>query len=352
MSIETRSPSRRVLLAAVAAAPAVRLLVPDAASASEVGLPAYLPVPAGSAGPPLNADGYYVGRIKGDLHWVTDGFCQAMFLSTRDGVVLVDAPPTIGGNLQRAIDSVTLPAGRPSRVTHLVYSHSHADHIGAASLFGRKVERIAHAETRQLLREAGDPNRPLPTTTFEDRFVLRVGGEQLVLSYHGPNHSPDNILIHAPAQSTLMAVDVLYPGWVPFKNLGVSQDIAGWKRMHDVIMSEPWTTFVGGHLGRLGTRADGQVQRHYVADLEHSVRETLRTLDPTPFFDEYGPQGNGWAIFKGYLNEAATQAARPVIDKYAGKLGAVDVFTPDNAFAMLEYLRIDVGLLGPFAVRP
>ncbi|MBB5867566.1 glyoxylase-like metal-dependent hydrolase (beta-lactamase superfamily II) [Allocatelliglobosispora scoriae] len=348
--------SRRTFLGVVAAAaavPSVGILLPGAAHAQPpAGLPDYLPIPAGAAGPALNADGYHVGRINGHLHWVTDGFYQAMFLSTRSGVVLVDAPPTIGHNLLRAIEEVTRANGRPRRVTHLVYSHSHADHIGAADIFGPHVERIAHAETRRLLRVARDPHRPDPTVTFEDRYVLRVGGERLELDYHGPNHSPDNIFIYAPDHATLMVVDVLYPGWVPFKNLAVSHEVPAWVRMHRVAMDYPWTTLVGGHLGRLGVRADGDVQRHYIADLEASARSTLASLDPTPFFEKYSPSGNSWAVFKAYLDEAARLAAAPVVAKYAGKLAAVDVFTVDNAFAMIESVRIDLGVLGPFGIRP
>jgi hypothetical protein len=37
---------------------------------------------------------------------------------------------------------------------------------------------------------------------------------------------------------------------------------------------------------------------------------------------------------------------------YAGKLAAVDVFTVDKAFAMLESQRVDAGVLGPFGIRP
>ncbi len=55
---------------------------------------------------------------------MTDSFYTVMFLTTNDGVVLVDAPPTIGHNLLRAIGAVTQANGRPSQVTHLVYSHS------------------------------------------------------------------------------------------------------------------------------------------------------------------------------------------------------------------------------------
>jgi glyoxylase-like metal-dependent hydrolase (beta-lactamase superfamily II) len=91
--------------------------------------------------------------------------------------------------------------------------------------------------------------------------VLRVGREQPHLAYHGPNHSPDNIFIYAPDHATLMVVDVLYPGWVPFKNLAVSQEIPGCFRAHRVAMDDPWTILVGGHLGRLGTRADADIQQ-------------------------------------------------------------------------------------------
>jgi hypothetical protein len=78
----------------------------------------------------------------------------------------------------------------------------------------------------------------------------------------------------------------------------------------------------------------------------------MASLDPTPFFQKYGPSGNAWAIFKTYLDAAAQQAAEPVVDKYIGKLGGVDVFTVDNAFALFESRRIDAGTLGPFGIRP
>ncbi|MDT5026202.1 MAG: hypothetical protein QOE61_2628, partial [Micromonosporaceae bacterium] len=165
----------------------------------------------------------------------------------------MDAPPTIGRNLLRAIEDVARANHRPSRVTHLVYSHSHADHIGAASIFGSDVTRIAHSETKRLLKAARDANRPLPNITFDERYELYVGGERLELSYHGPNHSPDNIFIHVPSVAALMVVDILFPGWVPFKNLAESQGIPGWIAAHDAMLATPWRALIGGHLGRLGT---------------------------------------------------------------------------------------------------
>ena len=357
-------PSRRGFLgraALVAAAPAAAAilgptLIPASAAqadAAPVGdLPTFAPVPPSSFGPALNADGYFVGPIRDNLYWVTDGFYQSMFLATAHGVVVVDAPPTIGHNLLRAIKQVTAKTGTPSTVTHLVYSHFHADHIGASSIFGDDVIRVGHVQNQRLLREAGDPNRPAPTLTFKERHVLEFGKDRLELAYHGPNHTPDNIFIYAPRHRTLMVVDVIFPGWVPFKNLAVSQDIPAWVRAHDITMDYRWTTLVGGHLGRLGVRADGDLQRQYIRDLDASAKQTLATLDPTPFFQKYGPSGNAWAIFKTYLDAAAGLAAAPVVDKYLGKLAGADVFTVDNAFAMFESLRIDAGALGPFGIRP
>ena len=341
--------NRRAFLAAAAAAVAAptAFAVLGAASPASASaapgcpLPGYAPVPPSALGPALNTDGYFAGQINGNLYWVTDSFYQAMFLTTRDGVVLVDAPPTIGHNLLRAIEAITSANGMPSTVTHMVYSHSHADHIGASSLFGGDVVRIGHIENLRLLLRDDDPNRPPPTVTFEDRYVLEVGGEVLELAYHGPNQTPDNIFIHAPAQRTLMVVDILFPGWVPFKSLGIAQDVA---------MSYPWTTLVGGHLGRLGTRADGLTQIQYVADLQASTRAAIASVDPTPYFHQYAP--NAWAIFKAYLDAVSTQAANPVIAKYTGVLAAADVYTFLNAAAMLDSLRVDTGDLGPFGDHP
>src|SRR6266566_5204440 len=147
-------------------------LASTASAANADNLPDFAPVPAEAFGPTLNADGYFVGQIGGNLYWVTDSVYQAMFLTTREGVVLVDAPPTIGHNLLRAIASVTHASGMPSKVTHLVYSHSHADHIGASALFGPDVLRIGHRENRRLLLRDNDPNRPPPSVTFDKRYVL------------------------------------------------------------------------------------------------------------------------------------------------------------------------------------
>jgi glyoxylase-like metal-dependent hydrolase (beta-lactamase superfamily II) len=83
-----------------------------------------------------------VKEIRDGLFWVTDGAYNTMFLVTDEGVVAIDAPPTIGTNYLKAISEVT---NKP--ITHVIYSHAYIDHIGAAGMFPENAVIIAQEET-------------------------------------------------------------------------------------------------------------------------------------------------------------------------------------------------------------
>ncbi len=310
-------------------------------------LPDYAPIPQSALGPALNDQGYYVGRVERNLYWVTDGLYNSAFLATRDGVVLFDAPPTIGHNLRRAVDQITAADGVPNTVTHLVYSHHHADHAGAAFLFGGDVTRIGHDETRRLLLRDNDPARPAPEVTFADRYTLQAGGERVELAWHGPNHSPDNIYIHFPGHDTLMLIDIVNAGWVPVYNTNLSDDVIGYMAAPAIALDYPWTHFISGHLGRLATHDDVAVHQAYIADIEASAREALATVNPVPYFVAGGE--NAWAGVSGYLDAVTERAAAPIVAKYTGVLAAADIeiFTRTTTFAIMQSLRLDRGPSAP-----
>jgi glyoxylase-like metal-dependent hydrolase (beta-lactamase superfamily II) len=305
-------------------------------------LPDYAPVPPSALGPAVNEQGYYVGRVERNLYWVTEGVYQCAFLTTTDGVVLFDAPPTIGHNIQRAIDEIASANGVSNKVTHIVHSHHHADHVGASSLFGSDVVRIGHEENRRLLLRDNDPARPAPEETFQDRRTLEIGGERIELAWHGANHSPDNSLMYFPDHDTLMMVDIVNAGWVPVYNLNLTEDRVGYVAMPGHALSYEWKHLISGHLGRLGTRDDVELHQQYIEDISDEVRAAFATIDPTPYFVKYG--ANVWAALKGYLDEVAKTAADPVIAKYTGVLAAADVFTEHTTFWLLESLRLDLGV--------
>ncbi|GAB2513702.1 MBL fold metallo-hydrolase [Nocardia heshunensis] len=306
-------------------------------------LPDYAPLPESALGPAVNEQGYYVERVARNLFWVTDSVYLSAFLATADGVVVFDAPPTIGHNLRRAIDEVTAREGTTNRVTHLVYSHHHADHAGAASLFPDAI-LIGHEETRRRLLRDDDPTRPAPEVTFSDAYTLEVGGERVELAFRGPNHTPDNIFIHFPDHDALMLVDVINPGWVPIFNSNLSEDMPGYIDAPGQALEYSWTKLIGGHLGRLGTRADVELHQAYIADIVAASYQALESVDPTPYLAKYPP--NHWGWVNGYLEEVTRTASESVVSKYTGVLAAADIepLTYTTTFMIMQSLRLDKGV--------
>jgi glyoxylase-like metal-dependent hydrolase (beta-lactamase superfamily II) len=111
-----------------------------------------------------------------------------MFLVTQEGVVVVDAPQAIADKIFAAASEVT---DRP--IIHLIYSHAHKDHIGAANLF-ENVTIIAHNETARILNERNDPDRPMPDMNFTREMNLQIGDQVLQLLYPGPYHQQETPL--------------------------------------------------------------------------------------------------------------------------------------------------------------
>jgi glyoxylase-like metal-dependent hydrolase (beta-lactamase superfamily II) len=308
-------------------------------------------VPETAMGPAIPQDkGYLVEEIADGLYWVTEGSYQAMFLTTGEGVIVVDAPPSIGSKLLDAIAEVT-----DEPVTHVVYSHAHADHIGAAGLFPADAEYIAQADAAAHLAaiDADDPERefpfgsflgggpvPLPTTTFTDSYTLEVGNQVLELRYDSTNHAPGNVFVYAPAQKVLMVVDLFFPGWVPFLNLALAQDVPGFVDAHELALEYDFDTLVAGHLGRLGTREDVETQLAYIMDVRANAAEALQTTD---FMAIAGETGfiNQWKLFGAYLDAVAQNCADLTLETWAGKLGGAEEFTKSHCFTMAEALRID-----------
>jgi Metallo-beta-lactamase superfamily len=245
------------------------------------------------------------------------------------------------------VDEIAAATGVTNKVTHLVYSHHHSDHAGAASLFGGDVVRIGHEETRRLLLRDDDPARPVPEVTFADRYTLQAGGERVELAWHGPNHSPDNIYIHFPGHDTLMLIDAVNAGWVPVYNLNLSEDVPGY-------MAAPATALATrGPISSAGTSAGSPPAR-----TSPCTRPTSPTSKPAPgrrwpastpvpYYMAAGE--NAWAGVKAHLDTVTDQAAAPIIAKYTGVLAAADIeiFTRTTTFAIMQSLRLDSGPSGP-----
>ena len=294
------------------------------------------PIPDNAKGPQIDhSKGYLVEEIRDGLYWITDGAYQAMFLTTGEGVIVVDAPPSIGQNIISAIIETT-----DETITHVVYSHTHNDHIGAASIYPTNATIIAHAETAYQLEQRNDPNRPVPTVIFEDKYILEVGNKKLELQYHGPIHEPGNIFIYAPNQKVLMLVDVVFPGWVPFKDLAMAEDVPAFIAAHDKILEYDFDTFIGGHLTRLGTPKDVRIQQEYFQDIQNNAATANQQVDFMAIGQEVGFE-NVWLIFQVYADKITQQCTDTTVPDWIDKLGGADLFTYDHCWKISESQRID-----------
>lgn len=300
----------------------------------------------------LMSKGYYTDSLGGGVHYVKDGWYYQLVVEHDDGLIVVDAPPTngqyfLGGKILTAIGEIS---DKP--ITHVIYSHHHRDHIGAAAVFDDDVTIIAQELCAELVETANDPQRPPVTETFADTYTLSVGGQTLQLDYHGDIHCNGNIFIYHPGEKVLMNIDTVFPGWVPFSSLAMASDLRGFMRGHDVILDYDFETFVPGHLTRLGTREDVEVQREFFNDL---VDTTMKHLDdvsparnamdaPVTFMsaaEQAGGWHNPWLIFDTYLNGVTDLVVDEVLPRWQGRLAGLDVFLRSHAWEVVERLRID-----------
>ena len=296
----------------------------------------YLDVPESAKGSSVDpAKGYRTQTLGEGLYLITDGVYQSMFMTYEDGVVVVDAPPNYVSLIPKAIAEVS---DKP--ITHLVYSHAHIDHIGGAKSLGGLPIIVAHAETNRLLARASDPSRPLAAVTFEDRYRLSLGSQVLELSYHGNAHLPGNIFIYAPKQRTLMVVDVIFPGWMPWRRFAVAQDVPEYFAQVKKISGWEFETLVGGHVGRTGTRADVETQLAFIEDLKVAAEIALKKTTPGEGVNP-ADLGNPWAVFDHYIDRVAADCVNQLTPKWSSKLAAYDVYIWDQCYSMEQSLRID-----------
>jgi glyoxylase-like metal-dependent hydrolase (beta-lactamase superfamily II) len=296
----------------------------------------HLPVPQSARAPAVDpAKGYRLQTLGRGLYMVTDNKYQSMFLVYESGVVVIDAPPGYSEHIPAAIAEVTaLP------ITHVIYSHHHADHIGGTAGLGGHPIIIAHEETKRLLARANDPDRPLPTVTFSDQYKLKVGSQVLELSYHGVAHDPGNIFIYAPAQKTLMVVDVVFPGWMPWRRFALAQDVPGYFAQVEAISKMKFDTLVGGHVERTGTHADVETQLEFMRDLKAAARKALKGVKTGEQLSAEDAD-NAWAFYGNYIDRVVVQIVNEVTPKWSTRLAAYDVYIWDQAYAMEQSCRID-----------
>ena len=257
--------------------------------------------------------GYAVVRIGDGIYWLVGSGYQTMFITTGQGVIAVDAPQPLGEKYIQAIEETT-----DEPITHMIYSHGHQDHVGAAGqIFSDDITYIAQRQTADVLANASDPNRPVPGIAFDDEYTLSVGNQTLELYHIGNYHSDGDIVIYSPDQKVVMAVDLLRPGITPFRAFAVTPDIDQYLKAHDTLAEDfDFDVLVSGHTQLLASKDHIATNKQFTLDVMENAREAMQSSGA----------------------DAAQACSDRTIEQWQGRLGSLDEFMIDHCTAMIDYL--------------
>ncbi len=258
--------------------------------------------------------GYFVDEIADGIYWLVGSGYQVMFLTTGEGVIVIDAPQPIGEKYLQAIQEVT-----DEPITHMIYSHSHADHTGAAGqIFPTDIEYIAHQDTAAILVSENDPNRPIPTITFDDTYTLSVGDQVLELSYIGAFHSEGDMIILAPKQKVVMAVDLFHPDAAPYRAFGVTVNLDTHIEAHDTLVNDfDFDVLISGHEQILGTKHHIKIDKQFVLSMMDITTQAIGMVSS---------------------DEVIQRCVDDTMEQWHGKLHNLEEYMVEHCTAMKEYV--------------
>ncbi len=220
---------------------------------------------------------------------------NAAFIVTGAGVVVIDAlgSPTLARELLSAIAGVT-----PQRVTHVIVTHYHADHIYGLQVFkaaGAKI--LAHPASREYLhsdaaqlRLQASREELAPWVDEKTRLVaadewvvanettLKLGRHVLRLAHVGPAHTPEDLVVFDASTGVLFAGDIVYRGRLPFVG---QADSAQWIASLNRLMRFEPKVIVPGH-GPVSTspRKDLAMTHDYLVYLRTAMGDAAKNLEP------------------------------------------------------------------------
>lgn len=244
------------------------------------------------------AHSWYVMGKAGMASSANEGFMSnAGFVITDDSVVVFDAlgTPALGEQLIAEIRKLTT---KP--IQRLVVSHYHADHYYGTQAFkaigaevwahrrGREALESDGAQARLAQRKADlfpfvdDNTRLLPADRWlEGNTDFEQGGLHFRVTYVGPAHAPDDIIMEVVEDRVIFAGDMLFRGRVPFVG---DADTSHWLLALDHLIDAHPAVVVPGH-GPASTdpQSDLTLTRDYLKYVRESMGKAVSELKS---FDE------------------------------------------------------------------
>jgi hypothetical protein len=215
------------------------------------------------------------------------------------------------------------------------------------------VSIVSSAGSAAAIKAATSGKAPQVTKVIpEEGWSLELSDDvKIQLSVVG-GHSVDDVLLYVPRTSTfggfVHLVDLVFPGWVPFAYFALTKDLARYIAAHESAVKLDFAVFSGGHLTRLGTKEDVEVNLEYTRDVVAAAKAAVMTV--TDFTDVLGKvgdpaaaeAGNLWFAFASVRARQSNTCFKDIVRKWGCRLGGLNEFGRTHCFTAVEYAILDV----------
>jgi glyoxylase-like metal-dependent hydrolase (beta-lactamase superfamily II) len=285
--------------------------------------------------------GCAVKEVGAGVYFVSDNEWVSAFLVTDDGVIVFDAPESFGKRLPAAIATVT---DKPIKM--LIYSHVHRDHIGGSTAFKdiKDLKIVALKSVAAFLKEINDPERLLPTETFESEKTIQLGGKTIELTRRFYHSYQGDLFIYVPQAKFLMAVDCVTPGYAPFEGFDITYNFGEYMKVFDELLAYDFKTFCGGHLTQIGGRQDVEISKEFALDVYHTVKRIHNHMDQNAVAAEAAKTigwDNKFLLFKAILDKVTEESVKELRPRWIHRLAGVDVWLDSQVRSAILYIRWD-----------
>jgi glyoxylase-like metal-dependent hydrolase (beta-lactamase superfamily II)/rhodanese-related sulfurtransferase len=205
------------------------------------------------------------------------------FIITTEGVVVVNAGDNalLAESLHHEIRALT---DQPVKYVILENGQGHAM-LGSNYWQSQGAEIVAHVDTLHEIEENGpdilgrmQSGRrdksfgtvlTTPDITFEEKWIVELGGEQIEARYLGPAHSPGDISVWLPNQQLVIAGDVAFHE----RMLPVTEhtDTAGWIETWESFLELGAEIVIPGHGGPTNYAEVTRYTRDYLIYMREKV---------------------------------------------------------------------------------
>ena len=118
-------------------------------------------------------------------------FVNMLVFNGPDGALLVDTGCEPLDLIEAELKKIGV-----DKITFIINTHSHGDHVEGNALLGREAVIISSQRCRDVLLEDDNfPKSGLPNLTFSDSMSIHFNDEEINL-YFMPGHSDNDIVVH------------------------------------------------------------------------------------------------------------------------------------------------------------